>query len=259
MSEDIVKTISRHILRVQNVIVKMVVPLIDKETGADLINDSAKEMPNDRPTEHSIYLEHFPFVVIEIKNKNLNFLEPRARMVIMTPKTQPVIVKALKHFIKEVFYEREDVFFVREGKTELYSVTEDMITRVYNAGDKNNMLLEPVVITDQSDGTTYEGCRLYLNSSTNSVDLTVDQIESLYYTLSKIDIFMYSQALLNFYIAMNSKTVFIGANHVHSVEKRQNLFKVPGKPEPVEEVTGVVKEKPVDTFAGLGTPTSRID
>lgn len=56
---------------------------------------------------------------------------------------------------------------------------------------------EPTIVS--YDNAEYEGVRMYLNSKSNYVDMTVDRFMGFYYLISTIDLYQSAQLLLNYH------------------------------------------------------------
>lgn len=78
-------------------------------------------------------------------------------------------------------------------------MVEKHTVQIYNIGGNQRMVLKPTIVYDENE-TSYEGATLYINKSDYSIDLPIDVLESMHYILNKIDLFLYSQALLNYYM-----------------------------------------------------------
>ena len=47
----------------------------------------------------------------------------------------------------------------------------------------------------------FPGIRIYFNRKTIFTDITIDEAESLYYNLSKIDFFQYGMSMIQYYVS----------------------------------------------------------
>ena len=57
----------------------------------------------------------------------------------------------------------------------------------------------PTIVYDEDDNE-YEGISLFINNSGNKVDLSIEELEATLYCLAKVDFFMYSQSIMNYFI-----------------------------------------------------------
>ena len=112
------------------------------------------------------------------------------------------VVKMMKKMWKLVC--SNDVFFNEHDECKMFAPKDgksySMSMRV---GKSSTLTLTPIIITD-IDGYTYEGVRLMMGGEA-TVDLVSDEYELLYRTLKNMDVFLYSQALLNFYVGYKEK------------------------------------------------------
>jgi hypothetical protein len=93
----------------------------------------------------------------------------------------------------------------RAGKILLYAdKVKGKIVDMSNLGGQQRVVITPTVVVDEND-CTYEGCRMVINNAENYVDLPIDALESVYYALSKIDLFAYTSHLYTMYISTISK------------------------------------------------------
>ena len=65
--------------------------------------------------------------------------------------------------------------------------------------------MAPTVVVDINDGKSYEGVQLSINRDEIYAELTLDEFEAMVHILEKIDLFVYSQELLNFYYGIKTK------------------------------------------------------
>lgn len=121
---------------------------------------------------------------------------------------------------------------------------EEYTQKIYNLGGNQRMLIKPAIIYDENE-VSYEGVILYLNKTENYAQLPIDAFESLVYTLDKVDLFLYSQLLVNYYMSYLSKKSGGGENNsskqtttksahpclVEEPETKGNIFKKPSEKE----------------------------
>lgn len=126
------------------------------------------------------------------------------------------VVKGFKNIHKNV-YDGEIFAQNKQGKVIIYNDRARECTEHIRVGTQN-MLLQPAIITDDS-GLTYEGIILYMNNMDNAIELPIDWLDGIIHVLDKIDMFMYSQALLNFYIA------YQGSDKSNTIETKSSPAK----------------------------------
>jgi hypothetical protein len=99
--------------------------------------------------------------------------------------------------MKNNLYEN-DIFAYDNGKLITYADEVKKSSVVIKLYGGYTIILVPCVVLDMND-IQYEGVRMFLNNTSNYVDLPIDIFESLLYTLTKIDFFQYSSLLMNMY------------------------------------------------------------
>ena len=149
------------------------------------------------------------------------------------------IIKNFRILLKNIY--RDEIFAMdSKGKNIIYSDMADKYTqKIYNLGMINQrLIIKPSIVFDEND-VSYEGVIMYINNSENFVELPIDAFESLYYTLEKMDIFAYSQQLLNYYVSclktgeeMKDVTVKTFRKHPLNIdinidEVKGSIFKTP--------------------------------
>ena len=198
---EIDKSISRTILVVGKIKVTLVVIL--NEVGTPQKPARRKIWVSKREVEHtvvrSIGLDYFPFVTI--LNADSPIDDFRKSMVVMTMKNQHRVVKAFRKMLRVLY--QEDIFFMDGNTIKRYELQEDWIVRC-NTG-KDIFVMAPTVVVDINDGKSYEGVQLSINRDEIYAELTLDEFEAMVHILEKIDLFVYSQELLNFYYGIKTK------------------------------------------------------
>lgn len=223
---------------------KMVICLHDDKNAG--FTDTAKTQSNEE-IFHYLSLSYFPMVILEINDKNVPW--DRKSKIVMTSKNQLQLITGLKKAINILY--RKDTYYYDNGTLCLGNITETEITRVYNAGESNKLVIIPNIVSD-TDTNQYEGVRIFINDTSVFVDLTIDEIESLVYSLEKIDLFLYSQGLVNFYIGYLNKDIIV--DQIKDGKKTKSLFATNNPSEEKEssvKVIGSLKDSDNDPFMGL--------
>ena len=65
--------------------------------------------------------------------------------------------------------------------------------------DMPRILLHPSV--KEIDDVKFEAIRIYINRKTNYIDMTLDEVEAMYYTLQKVDFFQYGMMMIQYYVS----------------------------------------------------------
>ena len=110
------------------------------------------------------------------------------------------IIKGFKKMLNAIY--NEGIFANTKGnKIILYKdKVKEHTQKIFNLGNNNRLMISPAIVYDDND-TSYEGVIIYLNKTDNYTQLPIDAFESLIYSLEKIDIFIYSQEILNYYMS----------------------------------------------------------
>jgi len=112
------------------------------------------------------------------------------------------VVKKLKNVLNNIY--KENIFAIQNNNVIAY---EDMVKKyteqitIPRLGQA--LLIKPAVIYDENE-TSYEGVNIYVNNSNNIISLSIDEYENFVYVLEHIDLFSYSQMLLNYFIVYAS-------------------------------------------------------
>lgn len=145
----------------------------------------------------------------------------------------------------------DDVFAVNaKGESVIYKKenAEKSVQRIYNLGNNNRLVISPAIIFDEEANKTYEGVILYINKTENYVELPIDAFEALYYALKQVNLFVYSQLLVNYYLAS------VGAELESKPSTETEVKKKPRSNSHIlvseERVTSTLPKKE-DTFLGL--------
>lgn len=174
------------------------------------------------------------------------------KSIYLDTKGLPHIKREFKHMLSN-FYNKP-MFEVTKQDTPTISdeAVKEYTIPIYNLGYNQRMVIKPAVVYDENE-TAFEGVTILFNKSTNYVDLTIDEFESLVDVIKDLNLFVYSQLLANFFISYinsdNGKKELSSINkHIESIntsifaKERESLLE-----KGVEE-TKPFKENPNDFF-----------
>ena len=226
--------------------------LLTQTDGKPGVFDWEREV-NSMWTEHNYYIENMAFLVIKNTSKNSDKdIDWRKRSLYMTSRTQHIFVKAFDDMLKILYDEDHDPFYQEQGHLRTYTPEDNQIVFVDNVGDDNVFELRPAVITDK-DNVEYEGAALSINTSTNTGGLVLDELEAFRDILSRMDLFLYSQSLLNFYYLykkkVESENILVKNRETRVMKKK--LFSIQDLEPKGEERMSSVGIKNDDVFMGL--------
>ncbi|MMZ42341.1 hypothetical protein D1872_38620 [compost metagenome] len=116
------------------------------------------------------------------------------------------IIEGLKTMIAYCRQDTEPIFSQNEnGEWITYA---DLVSKytvlIVNLKYNQRLLLQPTIGYDENE-KSYPAINIHVNNTTNYSTVNMDQLQSLYYSLTKVDLFMYAQQAVNQYIAMQSK------------------------------------------------------
>lgn len=183
--------ISRELLNLgRKLVIKMNVQLVG-ENNSYFLNQYGRP---DGSSAKSISLSPNAFITFEYKDGTWS----KDKSILINELNLVKVVKGFRNMHKNIY--NGGIFAQdKNGRVIIYSDKARECTEAIRVGIQH-ILLVPAIIEDDS-GLTYEGVILYLNNMENFVELPIDWFEGMIRVLEKIDIFQYSQLLLNFYMA----------------------------------------------------------
>ena len=184
---DVIKSLNRTVARIGGVDISITV----------LVNVDDKTVPiryYPKNDGSSVYMEFPAFITITLPTEYPQVTTVRRRIV-LTTKSKHDFLDGFKKFL-DVF-QRDDIFYISNRRLCMYPVKEDMI-QTMALGGKWFVELRPTIV-DDGKGGIYEGGYIAFNQEANGVDLTYSELYEMYKVIDAIDIFMYSQLLLNFF------------------------------------------------------------
>lgn len=184
-------------------------------------------------------LNVFPILTLEMMDKTDGWKPDKT--IILTQRNIFYLIQSLKKINKAIY--KEDMF-VYDERNELMvykDMAEKHTERVYKLGNHKLLLKPSVVYSPQEEA--YEGIVMYFNNTNNVVQVNLDDLNALIYTLDKIDLFTYSQHMLNYYVySMNNP------DKIQKEKSKKTVNIIDFKPEP--EVKDSMKKdvSPTDFF-----------
>jgi len=209
------KKISREILKLKNLLIKMNIKLINERNDGKISSFHSSYKVGD---DNFISVDIQPFITLEIKDREgWN----KYKSIIITQKNIYQLIKGFKQLIDNII--NGEIFAAkRNGEVIAYGdkIKENTV-HIYNLGGTQKLQLQPGVIYDDEDDLTYEGAVAYFNKSDFYAQLTIDDIDAIYYTLNNIDMYAYSQSLLNYYVSTLEK---MDVQPIEIRKKKKNPF-----------------------------------
>lgn len=180
-------SLSRNILRFKGLTLRLQVRLI---------KDDGKVFHNEFTFGDKSYikLEPVTYLILELDKINDEFSPDRS--VIIGQGNIHLYVKKMKELIKDIYNEK--IFATKGNEIVLYSDMSRKFTKAIQVpGMNQSMMMVPAIVYDENE-VSYEGVNLYFNKPENVIGLSIDEFEALSYTLEHIDLFTYSQVLINY-------------------------------------------------------------
>lgn len=195
LTENIEK-ISRVILQpVQNLQLKLSVKL-SKENKINGKKESFHKLFTTEDKISYLNLDFYSSLTLELTTKPWS----KDKSLLITMSNIYQIQFAFKKVLDNIYngeifaMDKNDNVIAYGGMCDKHTV------RAFNIGFNQRLIIRPSVIYDEND-ISYEGVVMFINKTNNHIELTIDALESLYYALTKVDIFAYSQLLLNYYVS----------------------------------------------------------
>jgi hypothetical protein len=240
-----IQKITRTILQpVRNLHLKIHVKMVNEKDGRKENFHNLFTMDNGNSI---LNLDLQSFLTIELKDGQW----AKDKSVLLDQKNIHQVKKAFKKVLDGIY--NGGIFAMnKSNKIIMYAEEREKFTqRVYNIGTHQRMVVQPAIIADESEGTEYEGVILYLNRTEHYIELPIDAFESLYYTLKEINMFVYSQVLVNYYIStIQNQKVEIKQNVIGggtTSKKKPSIF----LPETEEVKSTISKNETAEEFFNM--------
>lgn len=247
-NNKMVDKISRLLLQVNNQLSIKVHCRLTKE-----VNGIMKSFHNFFTYGDATYLslEQFIYITVEIKRELTAWSKDQTIMI--TSKNIHQFLQGLKCMINickgndKIYY-----YTTRSDGSDKITVLDETI-KEHNlqirllGDDMPRILLHPSSKEDDY-GEYHETIRIYLNRTTIYSDITIDEAESLYYNLSKVDFFQYGMMMIQYYISSieSDKVQIKEEKHNFKPNKRIVFNDIKTKEEVVKSV--IEKDKTAKEF-----------
>jgi hypothetical protein len=248
MPENKVDKISRILVQVNNQLIVKIHCRLTKE-----INGMVKNFHNFFSYGDSTYLtlDQFVYMTIEIKQELTAWNKDQTIMI--TSRNIHQLLQGLKLMIGICKGNANIYYYTTQSNGEDKITVRDNVIKEHNiqlrllGDDMPRILLHPSAKEDNY-GTYYEAIRLYLNRTTIFTDITLDEAESLYYNLSKVDFFQYGMSMIQYYISS------IESDKVQFTEEKKQIKKprVVFNDKKTESVKSTITKEPsAEEFFGM--------
>lgn len=214
---------------------------------------------NSEETFHNMYqfgnseymnLTLSSFITIEVRGDGGEW-EPD-RSLFINDHNHYHLLKGMEKVIESMYNPELDLFYKDENNNMelkvVKEVAEEQAQRLFNLGFNQRAILVPAVVFDEMDNTSYEGVTFCINNSSNVFQLTIDEFETLYSKLVKVDFFVYAKILYDMYISI-VKEEKVNKTHYENKAYRakKDLFT-----EQPQTTSTLIKRESDEDFFGIG-------
>ena len=247
-NKNMVDKISRVLVQVNNQLIVKIHCRLTRE-----INGIVKNFHNFFAYGDSTYLslDQFVYMTIEIKQELTAWSKNQTIMI--TSRNIHQLLQGLKLMIGICKGNANIYYYTTQSNGEDKITVRDNVIKEHNiqlrllGDDMPRILLHPSAKEDNY-GTYHEAIRLYLNRTTIFTDITLDEAESLYYNLSKVDFFMYGMSMIQYYVSS------IESDKVQITEEKKQIKKpkIVFNDKKVESVKSIITKDPsAEEFFGM--------
>lgn len=137
------------------------------------------------------------YLTLDIKKPEGQF--DRTSSVIIARGNLHIYKKAFKRMLNNIY--EQNIFANKGNSVVIYQdMAEKYSERVMIPRLNSGMIMKAAVVFDEND-VSYEGVNIYLNKTENMTSLFIDEFEELTNIILDIDLFVYSQLLLNYFVS----------------------------------------------------------
>ena len=178
--------LSRTILYLKNLTIRIHVKLVD--TNFNFHNEFSYGNKTYLKLDPSVYL------TLEMSKGEEGFVQDKT--ILLTQMNINQVIMSMKKVLKNIYNEK--IFAMRGNEIIVYEDMSKKYTEKLMIPNSNQaLMIKPSVIYDENE-TSYEGVHMFINKLENIIELSIDEFESVIYTLSQVNLFEYSQLLINY-------------------------------------------------------------
>jgi hypothetical protein len=179
------------------------------------------EQQSDFKGKKYMRLDPSVFLTLECKDSNKESAWDASRSVMITSNNISLLIVAMKKVLSAIY--TKDVFSMKKnGTIILNSDIANQYIETVQLNTSNALKIMPSVIYDDND-ISYEGVVILVNNNANIISLPIQFYEALIYVLEKIDIFSYSQLLINYVVSRFNIDEIINKEPTHSSETQNRV------------------------------------
>lgn len=142
-----------------------------------------------------VHLNLDAFLTFEFKEGEWD----KSKSIILHKRNIVHFIKGLKKAIRNIYL--PDTFYIEDGETKISSDSiKENTVYIYNLGANQRIVIQPSVIYEQTEDTYYEGVTIYINQSSNYIQIPLDVLEAFVYQLDKLNIDELAFRMVDFYV-----------------------------------------------------------
>lgn len=155
-------------------------------------NDSHKEYDfNNKVYTHINYQSYITMEILTDNNVN-----DMSNSMMITERNMFAIVNFLNKSINHIY--KDDLYAMKNKKLIMYNDIAKNCREVVQT-PTGTLMSKPTIIYDENE-MAYEGISLFINNTNNMIDIPIDSLEAIRYTILKVDFILYANSIVNYYI-----------------------------------------------------------
>jgi len=187
---------SRTIYSKNGLVLKLNIRLKDEITD--------KSFHYETEYNNNTYLTLSPLVFLTISLiKSQNETYDPSKSIVITHANLFILIREMRRFVNN-FY-KKNLFANKGNHIIMYNDIANEVRTVIQLLGQNMQAIALNPTISNFDDVDYESVQMLLNNTSNEIILTIDEFESFLYILEQIDLFQYSQLLLNYFITYYKK------------------------------------------------------
>lgn len=138
------------------------------------------------------------FLTIDVIDKENDYGFDKSKSLIITQRSIFQLIMFFRRLVKSMY--TKDLFMTKGNEIIIHNDIANDVKELLQLSQNSVIGGIPAIIYDENE-ISYEGVHLFINKTANIIPLTFTELETVLYTLEKIDLFHYSQLLLNYYVS----------------------------------------------------------
>ena len=204
-----IEKISRGIIKLKNLELRLHVNMFSKDK---------KYYHNEYTYDDKTYIKLTPytFLTLDMYIEDLDFKDTN---IFISQSSLVQVKNGFKRMLDNIY--RQKIFAMRNNEVITYPDMVKKYTEVIKLVDISKaIVIEPSVVYDENE-VSYEGVTIYLNRKDVFTQLPISESESLVYARDKVDLFIYSQLLINYFKSKENNSNNVST---HKPRPTKNIF-----------------------------------